>query len=464
MPDSNLTLADIARIDELRRRTLRQVAHVARTDLAVCLGRLEGAALLAEGEVAHHLERAATAMRSVRTDLELMGQAGAWSVLDPPRAVEVAQTVRRAVAEHATKATDRGAELVGGAGSPNCHVLVDAPHLEWALDTLVEEVVEQARPGDRIRATCASDGDDRVALTVAFEVRSAPDEPGGIVRPENNAALAAVESVVVAAGGILDVSTVDGHGRWVVNVPLGHAAATSAPGSARSGPAAETAEPPHARRVAPQETVATDEPDDLPTPLVMVVEDHPDMRQVLRNMLEPGYQVVMAESAEAALELLDHLIPHVLLCDLTLPGVGGEALIARVRATPAWAGIAIAVVSGRRDPGLRARVLTQGADDYLVKGFSADELRARVANLAAAHFGIEELQDRVDEAQELAKQLQWALDRRVLIEQAKGFLAAELEVPVDEALAGMRNYARSQHLKLRDVADRVVNEGFRPPG
>ncbi|MDF2092894.1 MULTISPECIES: GAF and ANTAR domain-containing protein [unclassified Knoellia] len=64
--------------------------------------------------------------------------------------------------------------------------------------------------------------------------------------------------------------------------------------------------------------------------------------------------------------------------------------------------------------------------------------------------------------EQLAEQLQTALDSRVVIEQAKGMVAAAEGITVDEAFARIRRYARDRNLVLRTVAQQVVSEGLRP--
>ena len=64
--------------------------------------------------------------------------------------------------------------------------------------------------------------------------------------------------------------------------------------------------------------------------------------------------------------------------------------------------------------------------------------------------------------EQLAEQLQTALDSRVVIEQAKGMVAAAEGITVDEAFARLRRYARDRNLVLRAVAQQVVSEGLRP--
>jgi GAF domain-containing protein len=70
----------------------------------------------------------------------------------------------------------------------------------------------------------------------------------------------------------------------------------------------------------------------------------------------------------------------------------------------------------------------------------------------------------LEASRKLTDQLQYALDSRVVIEQAKGLLAGELGIGLDEAFDLLRRHVRGQGLSLRDTAQAVVEQGYRPPG
>ncbi len=87
--------------------------------------------------------------------------------------------------------------------------------------------------------------------------------------------------------------------------------------------------------------------------------------------------------------------------------------------------------------------------------FSAEDLISAQAMADVATIGI--LQQRaLSEARILAEQLQSALNSGVVIEQAKGVLAERAQIDVGEALSFLRHYARSNHLRLRDVAEAFI--------
>lgn len=93
--------------------------------------------------------------------------------------------------------------------------------------------------------------------------------------------------------------------------------------------------------------------------------------------------------------------------------------------------------------------------------FRDDDVRLGQAFADVAAIGI--MQERkVTDAERRATQLQYALDARVLIEQAKGALAARLDSTPDAAFQRLRGHARSHNLTVRDVCRRIVDEGFVP--
>ena len=124
--------------------------------------------------------------------------------------------------------------------------------------------------------------------------------------------------------------------------------------------------------------------------LILVIEDEPGIRKVLRVLLEAeNYRVIEAGSAERGeIEARTHK-PDLLLVDLGLPDDDGLALIRRVRA---WSPVPVVVLSARTMESQKVAALDAGADDYVTKPFSAAELLARVrAGLRRASRGADAL-------------------------------------------------------------------------
>jgi two-component system KDP operon response regulator KdpE len=113
---------------------------------------------------------------------------------------------------------------------------------------------------------------------------------------------------------------------------------------------------------------------------ILVVDDEPQLRRVMRTALTSnGYEVLDARSGEEALHIVRAESPDLILLDMNMPGMGGLAACAAIRAI-SDAGIIILSVRGSEQDKIAA--LDAGADDYMTKPYSLDELFARIrANL-----------------------------------------------------------------------------------
>ena len=114
---------------------------------------------------------------------------------------------------------------------------------------------------------------------------------------------------------------------------------------------------------------------------LLLIEDNPALQTTLQRSLQRrGMQVTLCGDGSRALERWQALRPHVVLLDLSLPGLDGLQVLAAARAgglsTP------VLILTARGTVGDRVLGLNTGADDYLAKPFDLDELEARVRALA----------------------------------------------------------------------------------
>jgi two-component system, OmpR family, KDP operon response regulator KdpE len=110
---------------------------------------------------------------------------------------------------------------------------------------------------------------------------------------------------------------------------------------------------------------------------ILIVDDEPPIQRILRrNLTMSGYDVLIADNGEQAVELVRLQQPDLILLDLWLPGeMDGISVCVQVRQ---WSQVPIIVVSARTDEKEKVQALDKGADDYLTKPFNNDELLARV--------------------------------------------------------------------------------------
>ena len=110
---------------------------------------------------------------------------------------------------------------------------------------------------------------------------------------------------------------------------------------------------------------------------ILVVDDDPKIRTVVRRGLAyEGYRVVEAASGEEGLEKAREHMPELVVLDLMLPGIDGLEVTRRLRL--AGDPVAILMLTARDEVRARVEGLETGADDYLVKPFSFEELLARI--------------------------------------------------------------------------------------
>lgn len=114
-------------------------------------------------------------------------------------------------------------------------------------------------------------------------------------------------------------------------------------------------------------------------PSVLVVEDEAALLTLLRyNLEKEGFAVFEAQDGEEALLQLKEQTPDAVLLDWMLPRVSGLELCRQIRRAPAWRELPIIMLTARGEEGDRVRGLDSGADDYVVKPFSTNELVARL--------------------------------------------------------------------------------------
>lgn len=111
---------------------------------------------------------------------------------------------------------------------------------------------------------------------------------------------------------------------------------------------------------------------------VLVAEDNADMRAYLTALLEPHYTVVNTADGQAALQAVQRTRPDVVLADVMMPVLDGFGLLAQLRGDPLTAAIPVILLSALAGEEAAIEGLAAGANDYLVKPFSAPELLARV--------------------------------------------------------------------------------------
>src|SRR5579884_828827 len=241
--------------------------------------------------------------------------------------------------------------------------------------------------------------------------------------------LALVHELVRMHGGSIAVQSKIGKGTtFTVSIPLG----TSHLAQEQVITPTASAIPGAARTAFQQEALSWLEPnassgslDEMPAPLdfaetsgatvggntrarVLVVDDNRDMREYLQRLLSARFEVMTAENGKTGVEICLRHIPDLVLSDVMMPEMDGFQLLAALRQNPATSSVPVILLSARAGEESRVEGMEAGADDYLVKPFTARELVARVdTHIRIARFRREaiekeaRLQHELDEARRL---------------------------------------------------------------
>jgi len=187
--------------------------------------------------------------------------------------------------------------------------------------------------------------------------------------------------------------------------------------------------------------------------LIVVADDNADMREYLRHLLD-GYEVHTVSDGRQALETTRLLRPALLLTDVMMPQIDGFGLLRAVRDDTDIAGTPIILLSARAGEESRLEGLQAGADDYLVKPFTARELIARVEvhlKLAKLRRETAEREERLRMEAELERQRLNA-SQELLLKTTR--LYNELQEREAEIRA-LKDRLQQENLELRDEVDRA---------
>ncbi|MBB3256686.1 PAS domain S-box-containing protein [Paraburkholderia bannensis] len=183
---------------------------------------------------------------------------------------------------------------------------------------------------------------------------------------------------------------------------------------------------------------------------VLLVDDNADMRAYVGTLLASAYQVDLAADGVQALDVARRERPDLIVSDVMMPRLDGFGLLAEVRGDPALRNVPVILLSARAGEEARLEGLDAGADDYLVKPFSARELAARVGAL------LERMQIRRANEQLLELALSSIQDQFFLLDQDARLTLVN---PRFLELAGMTG-AQALGRRFVDVCPQSAANGF----
>jgi two-component system phosphate regulon response regulator PhoB len=117
-------------------------------------------------------------------------------------------------------------------------------------------------------------------------------------------------------------------------------------------------------------------------PLILIIEDEPaQMELISYNLKAQGFQITRADNGEDGLELIQDVLPDLIILDWMLPGVSGIEICRQIKKQKTTRKVPVIMLTARGEEADRVRGLDTGADDYVVKPYSINEMIARVRAL-----------------------------------------------------------------------------------
>ena len=200
---------------------------------------------------------------------------------------------------------------------------------------------------------------------------------------------------------------------------------------------------------------------------VLVVEDDEAIRGNIVRLLElEGYEVSSAADGQAGLERARVLRPDLVISDVNMPGLDGFALVEALRADPALATASVLMLTALDDRASMRRGMSAGADDYLAKPFTRDELLQALEGLRRKRGRIAETVAQAVQAREehLRRAFAESLDGRTLRDrfdlQPPAGAVADQELAATVLFCEIRNFtALAERLDSGEVAE-LLTEFF----
>lgn len=501
--------ARMKEVERLKTDFFANVSHELRTPLALVLGPaeklLEAHNLTAEqrADVDVIARNARTVLKHVN-DLLDVAKVEAGRMHPSYARVDVSAMTMLAAGLFTSAARERKIDLRTDI-EPEIVAEVDAEKIERVLLNVLGNALKFTPEGGIVRCALRR-GEGGRGGVVHFEIAdSGPGIPGEMrervferfAQIESGAArrfggtglgLAIAHEFVALHGGKIAVDEApEGGARFTVELPARAPEGTQVSADQPTGARASVRE----RAALVDELVPADrgstpagEPGVEKNGTVLVVEDNREMNAFVAETLASEYFVERAFDGSEGLEKARRLLPDLVVTDVMMPETSGDVLVEALRASEDLRHIPIVVLSAKADDDLRIRLLGRGVEDYVMKPFAREELRARVRNLVRVKRAAEILQSELasregdvvrlaEEARRKKRELEDALESvQIAREQAErasraktAFLAMvshELRTPLSsmqlvvDRLAGLDGGPVKSVARLKIAVDRLT--------
>jgi len=457
----NAAHARVTQLDQLKTNFFANVSHELRTPLALIFGPVERLLASLPDETAQRelavVRRNALLLHRYVNDLLDVSKLEVGKMELRYSRMDVAAMARTVAGMFESVVNERGV-VVAVEVTGEVIAEVDGEKMQRVLMNLLSNAFKYAPDGSTVRLVLLSDGED-LTLTVEDAGPGVPPE----MREEiferfqqgdremqrryggTGLGLSIVKEFVEMHGGTVTAGESPlGGAMFSVRLPRRAQARVDVATSPWVGTDPALRQPAHAPAPAPPvEAKIAAQAANGHRPQVLVVEDNRDMRDFICRVLEPEAETRAVENGRLALEAMGERVPDLVLTDMMMPEMTGDELLAELRRSERWQHVPVVLLTARADDGLKIDLLQEGAQDYVMKPFSVEELRVRVRNQLQTKRTRDLLQSALDSrSEDLAEMVGELAAARSAAETASAakdsflaILSHELRTPLTPALA-----------------------------
>ena len=388
----------LTELEQMKIRFFTHISHELRTPLALILGPVEK--LLQSPSEDNARKLMPLAQRNVKKLQALVDQLLDFRKLQDGRvemswsAIDVAEFVHNGFEVYHSMASDKRIRYTLSCPPGEQHAAIDGGKLQKIMDNLICNAIKYSPERAQVTVTLAMNvtqltfivedtgagiaADD---LPHVFEQYFRADQLTAIEASGSGIGLAFVKDLVDLWGGEISVESPVAAGkgtRFTVCLPFGEA---ESPVEVAEEVAEDKADAQNAASSASNEQPTTINEQPQTQPVILLVEDNPDLRAFIRLELEDSYTILEAENGQLGLEVAREHAPDLVLSDVMMPVLDGMAMCRLLKEDAAICHIPVILLTARGSEENQLEGLERGADDYISKPFHMPILQARIRNM-----------------------------------------------------------------------------------
>lgn len=387
----------LAELDTLKTRFFTNISHEFRTPLTLLVGPLEDLKQKYPQEsIIQMMQQNLIRLQTLINQLLDLSKLEAGQMKSHAQQGDIALFLRQLFASFESLAQSKNIIFQYDQNRINHIVYFDADKIEKIITNLLSNAFKFTATNGRITATVEytthllkDQTEERMTLTISdngigIEAERLPrifdrfyqvDDSNRRNYEGTGIGLALVKEMVDVLKGQIEVSSVLTQGTtFKVSIPF----------ALEQASAEATAELPALSPTLPFSTPTIAQPKPSPNgtePILLIVEDNPDLRLYVRTIFEENYQVIEARDGQEGLNKVNEYLPDIIICDLMMPHLDGFSFCKLVKTDLRTNHIPVIMLTAKASLEDRLEGLSLGADDYISKPFNAEELKVRVQNL-----------------------------------------------------------------------------------